>query len=1223
MRLSLKILAGTVLATVLLIAALYFALRSEAVNERLLRLLQPLIEQKSGFEVRAKRVSLDLLDGIALDDLHLRRRGESPLAVSLGRLRLHYSFTQLLRGNLDISTLEIRDLKLKGKLHPTASSAASEPGGSSTSPLAPLLKQLDAGEPEVTIRRIAVAPVAVELKLENDQQHVQLQGIFALHGSFERRNAQLRGEADFNASDITVHLRRPDREKRLDLQIAQYDTALNLALRREHNASDAPSASIYHRVRFESRLQQAHLRYTAADSTALGLQCDHNLSFESRGDTHLPSDTAEKPQITAVSDLRQHLALHAFSYRDGNLSAAVDRPLFERLQAHTQGRIDLDALQKSAMQWRIESRMPQAALRLEQAGRRLHFAPRALTLSLQGRSNGTPAGEIENRLHLAMAASALSFHDTNAGQSLETTPKYTLTLDSRLHPLSEHNTTRWQPVSATLHQRLDLAHTALSIPESNLTFDSAFWQAESTYDPSQLQLKNSLSARRLAVPLLSAPLSPALRFTLKGTPGTRTAQLYGTLTPQNDMPLLSFDLEAADRPGSVGLDAALKLDLDPGLQQWFAQARALQKLGPVQVALQSRSRLDHGAKTLRDANLSALRLRPFQSENNLTLSQLQPPSRANTYLARPLHLRLTVEQNVPRHYRASLALRSEGVRYPPLKKALPVSLDLATEVDERLTAATLRTDAALAHRPLFHSVTALENRPKHLLSHSRFDLFADPAWQAWLPRLKPLEPLATLHLNAELELNTDHPYGSIVDFDPAHAMQDITITGDLNGTLAQSNATEHTRLRLSDPLRFEQRFDYSTARISADARYRIGDLVFDDILHLHGNTLHLSAEAENGIRPERVTLRLHAGDGNVTVQTDKNSTLDATALLLPLSLSLDAHRTPKRAVFKPFEFSLGGGWLTQKLHAEATLDGKAARAGGTLRFTPRAQLLPGFSGSGSMTLPWRASVLNARQFSLHGEAVFDDMTLNTPRLELAGLHGRIPFNEALQRHKDGTFSFSYLLTPEPFQRVDFERIEPYLHAKDRLGASSLRVGDIQAAPLAAVIGIDQNLLQLQQFTVGILGGYLTGRFYVNAAPGNYTVGLLGRLSRIDLRQLLPDAKAFDAAPINARVALQFDLNQRLLEGRIDITDINRPQLLQLLELLDPDHTDPQLEQLRSALRLGHPEYVSVSMHQGLLDLDVGVSLLAEPIRVRGIGLSVLLQHFAGPYLEKLNHLPLE
>jgi len=240
------------------------------------------------------------------------------------------------------------------------------------------------------------------------------------------------------------------------------------------------------------------------------------------------------------------------------------------------------------------------------------------------------------------------------------------------------------------------------------------------------------------------------------------------------------------------------------------------------------------------------------------------------------------------------------------------------------------------------------------------------------------------------------------------------------------------------------------------------------------------------------------------------------------------------------------------------------------------------------------------------------------------MQGQIRIQEDLQLLEKGRLSFRYLLTPDAFQRVDFNRVEPWLDGRQDFRIRQLQINDLQLGPLEATLPIQQNLIRLQDFSLAALGGEVAGQFYLDVNPEGWRLGLLSRVSRIDLRKLLPETLAETRySPVNARTALEFDFSQRLVEGRVDLTDINRTQLLQILDIIDPDHRDPQLATARSGLRAAHPRWVRVEMQNGLMDLTLSLSLFKDPIRVRNLPLSPLIERFAEEALMLPDLLPLE
>lgn len=362
------------------------------------------------------------------------------------------------------------------------------------------------------------------------------------------------------------------------------------------------------------------------------------------------------------------------------------------------------------------------------------------------------------------------------------------------------------------------------------------------------------------------------------------------------------------------------------------------------------------------------------------------------------------------------------------------------------------------------------------------------------------------------------------------------------------------------------------------------------------------------------------------VEAMDSASIPLNDLIFPLHLSGQAQLLSDGTQLQLHNLLLQSGhsWLEQRMSGQLALDGSTAQMDGqTVIHLPTDQLKDLGNATGKLELPWRITLANSNQLSLKATANFQDVSLQLQDLSLDRLNGQLQLNEELLLKPDGVLAFAYLLTPEAFQRVDYNRMEPYLGTSTDISFQQFKWGNLSLGPLHATLPIRQNLLQLQQFNLKLFDGDMTGQFYLDSTPGAWRIGLLSRVSRLDLRQLLPATRIGGYAPVSARTAVEFDLNQRLLEGRVDITDINRTQLLQLLEILDPDHLDPQMNTVRSALRLAHPRWISAEMEYGRLHLTFGLSLFAEPLQVRGLPLSQIIERFGEEALNLTDQLPLE
>ena len=139
--------------------------------------------------------------------------------------------------------------------------------------------------------------------------------------------------------------------------------------------------------------------------------------------------------------------------------------------------------------------------------------------------------------------------------------------------------------------------------------------------------------------------------------------------------------------------------------------------------------------------------------------------------------------------------------------------------------------------------------------------------------------------------------------------------------------------------------------------------------------------------------------------------------------------------------------------------------------------------------------------------------------------------------------------------------------------------------------------------------------YFNFNNEDLKFGLLSRVSALNMGALSNKKK--DEHRISMRTAVEFDARKSLLEGQVDIIEIGKEQLFDILDFLDPDHINEKFEPLRTALSLSYPEYVGVRMNNGFMDLSVKINTLASDINIRAIPLSPIIQQNIGSTLNTL------
>ncbi len=270
--------------------------------------------------------------------------------------------------------------------------------------------------------------------------------------------------------------------------------------------------------------------------------------------------------------------------------------------------------------------------------------------------------------------------------------------------------------------------------------------------------------------------------------------------------------------------------------------------------------------------------------------------------------------------------------------------------------------------------------------------------------------------------------------------------------------------------------------------------------------------------------------------------------------------------------------------------------------------------SGKMNLPWEVKILAKDKIKFSSQLEFDDLNIVSDEFAIEGLNGRVEISEDLSL-ADGGVEFKYLKGRDPFIRVDYSQLEPYLLDDGALEFSLLRSPSASIGPFIGSVHIEQNLLNVSYFTMKLFDGMQTGKMYFNFNNEDLKFGLLSRVSALNMGALSNKKK--DEHRVSMRTALEFDMRKSLLEGQVDIIEIGKEQLFDILDFLDPDHVNEKFEPLRTALSLSYPEYVGVRMNNGFMDLSVKINTLATDINIRAIPLSPIIQQNIGSTLNTL------
>ena len=270
--------------------------------------------------------------------------------------------------------------------------------------------------------------------------------------------------------------------------------------------------------------------------------------------------------------------------------------------------------------------------------------------------------------------------------------------------------------------------------------------------------------------------------------------------------------------------------------------------------------------------------------------------------------------------------------------------------------------------------------------------------------------------------------------------------------------------------------------------------------------------------------------------------------------------------------------------------------------------------SGSVNLPWEVKLLAKDKIKFNSQLEFNELNIISDELSIEGLNGRVEISEDLSLANGGV-EFKYLKGRDPFIRVDYSQLEPYLLDDGALEFSLVKIPNANVGPFVGSVHIEQNLLNVSLFTMKMFDGMQTGKMYFNFNNEDLKFGLLSRVSALNMGALSNKKK--DEHRISMRTVVEFDARKSLLEGQVDIIEIGKEQLFDILDFLDPDHINEKFEPLRTALSLSYPEYVGVRMNNGFMDLSVKINTLASDINIRAIPLSPIIQQNIGSTLNTL------
>ena len=745
------------------------------------------------------------------------------------------------------------------------------------------------------------------------------------------------------------------------------------------------------------------------------------------------------------------------------------------------------------------------------------------------------------------------------------------------------------------------------------------------YNPQQIKLDSAIALNNVTLPEVKKTFSLKDQGSLETDLSLRRAKLKHSITLDNNS-LAKLSLAIDNRKKNLQIKHDFAIQLLPSLKAYHEAAGELARLGESQVRLTGQSNILHNAENAQTADFSLLESWPVETSGLLQLTQYQPPSRDDgVTLSGPLLLKYSIDNK--ENYQIDFDLATNGILTPPLETPLPFRLLSRNNLTWPLSTIQSTTNLEIENEPVLEMTIEMLDKSKFLGLVADVSANLNPKWQVYLKDLKPVETIGALNTHFILDAKVNHNYAGLLSFDP-QKLDHVSADVSLNTVLSQNATTPGSLLLLPEKAEIKQRLNWSRNGLKWQSQLSVSDMTLQEFVRLSHLNSKIELKANSGLAPDNAELNVQIDEGIIDLLSKDpgGSSLRAGHMLTPLTLSGVASWTEKVLNLKTFQLNLGNDLLILQTFGSASLDGKNAQIDVDIRSHLCDNLIdkPRVSGSGKVQMPLRLTLLEGQQLALEGEMKFDNLNLSMDDFAVQNVNGTLALEEELLLHDDNA-SFRYLLDPNPFQRVDFSRIQPYLNTSS-LSIEKISTKDVSIGPVLASVLFKQNLFSLQQFDADLFSGHSAGKFYLDVRPGAWKLGVLSRNTNIDLRRLLgQDSKLKNSklSPVNSRAAIEFDIHQRLMEGEIVVSQISRDQLLQLLDIVDPKHEDEQMAQLRKGLRFSHPKRIEISMQRGLMDLKVKIAGLAKIIKVTGLPLTAIIQQNTADLFDTIDQLPLE
>ncbi|SMF66301.1 hypothetical protein [Pseudobacteriovorax antillogorgiicola] len=250
---------------------------------------------------------------------------------------------------------------------------------------------------------------------------------------------------------------------------------------------------------------------------------------------------------------------------------------------------------------------------------------------------------------------------------------------------------------------------------------------------------------------------------------------------------------------------------------------------------------------------------------------------------------------------------------------------------------------------------------------------------------------------------------------------------------------------------------------------------------------------------------------------------------------------------------------------------------------------------------------------------------SAPLVSVHGLDGHIPYSQTINfdlSKEDYALTIPNVIQPSAKQLLSYNAMSDSFPKRGRLGIEAIQGKGIKLKDISLTPVLEQGNLAIYGLNGGLLDGSFSGALNLSFNPKPQTLDMRFTINNLNSHRLL---EAFpnilrrlqgwsytDKPEISGNMNLALDLENRDINGSMEITEIGKEQLKSILFFLDPEGQDPGLNSARQALVASDINYVSIPIKHGFLEVDIGLSVLAIPVplpKMSGFPVSQIIANF--------------